>query len=140
MGFKYTYTVRVEWGDSDPAKIVFYPNYFRWFDIGTNSLFREAGYPPEVAWDEFGIVGIPLVHAEADFRGPARFADLLTVESEVAKIEGKRIHVTHAITNNGQPIISGLEIRALVVEVTKPEPRLKSMPIPERMQKVLLQL
>lgn len=25
-------TIRIEWGDCDPAGIVFYPRYFEWFD------------------------------------------------------------------------------------------------------------
>ncbi|HIL88646.1 MAG TPA: acyl-CoA thioesterase, partial [Deltaproteobacteria bacterium] len=29
---RHTYPVRIGWGDCDPAQIVFYPNYFAWFD------------------------------------------------------------------------------------------------------------
>ena len=37
--------IRVDWGHCDPAGIVFYPNYFRWFDQCTSALFESAGLP-----------------------------------------------------------------------------------------------
>ena len=36
-------TVRIEWGDCDPAGIVFYPRYFAMFDASTSYLFEAAG-------------------------------------------------------------------------------------------------
>ena len=37
-----TRLIRVQWGDCDPAGIVFYPRYFEWFDAGTILLFEKA--------------------------------------------------------------------------------------------------
>jgi acyl-CoA thioesterase FadM len=36
---------RVEWGETDTAGIIFYPNYYRWFDRSSHALFRAAGMP-----------------------------------------------------------------------------------------------
>ena len=36
-------TVRIEWGDCDPAGIVFYPRYFAMFDASTSFLFEAVG-------------------------------------------------------------------------------------------------
>ena len=36
--------VRIEWGDCDPAGIVFYPRYFAMFDASTHALFEAAGW------------------------------------------------------------------------------------------------
>ena len=38
-------TVRVQWGDCDPAGIVFYPRYFEWFDACTILLFEKGDGP-----------------------------------------------------------------------------------------------
>ena len=40
---KYTLTIKISWGHCDPAKIVFYPNYFIWFDQSVHFLFDKAG-------------------------------------------------------------------------------------------------
>ena len=37
-----TRKVRIEWGDCDPAGIVFYPRYFEMFDASTSALFERA--------------------------------------------------------------------------------------------------
>ena len=36
-------TIRIEWGDCDPAGIVFYPQYFKWFDAAAAALVAAAG-------------------------------------------------------------------------------------------------
>ena len=37
------YTVRVEFGDCDPAGIVWFPNFFRWIDAASRHFFAEHG-------------------------------------------------------------------------------------------------
>ena len=34
--------VRIEWGDCDPAGIVYYPRYFAMFDASTTALIERA--------------------------------------------------------------------------------------------------
>jgi acyl-CoA thioesterase FadM len=36
--------IRVEFGDSDPANIAFFANYFRWSDQCTSALFRVVDF------------------------------------------------------------------------------------------------
>ena len=66
----------VEFGDCDPAGIVFYPNYFRWMDASTLHFFRAAGIP---AWQqlaiETGIIGTPIVDVSARFLRTASYGD-----------------------------------------------------------------
>ena len=38
-------TIRIEWGDCDPAQIVYFPRYFAYFDACTTALFLKAGLP-----------------------------------------------------------------------------------------------
>lgn len=54
-------TRSVEWGDCDPAGIVFFPRYFAFFDTGTHELFALAGVPTQELTATYGIVGCPLV-------------------------------------------------------------------------------
>src|SRR5438309_3865989 len=71
----YRYNVTVHWGDTDPARIVFYPNYFEWFDQSTRLFFDSFGR----AWDwlgkKYAIMGLPSVEAKARFLGPGNFRD-----------------------------------------------------------------
>jgi 4-hydroxybenzoyl-CoA thioesterase len=51
--------IRVEFGDCDPANIVFFANHFRWFDQCISALFRAAGLPLGELFKSHGVVGIP---------------------------------------------------------------------------------
>ena len=58
--------VTIEWGHCDPAGIVYFPNYFTYFDSGTNALFlRALSYNKFEMIRRYGIVGIPLVDVGA---------------------------------------------------------------------------
>ena len=39
--FSNTRTTRVEWGDCDPAGIIFYVRYFDFFDVSTTMLLER---------------------------------------------------------------------------------------------------
>ena len=41
----HTLSVTVEFGDCDPAQIVYYPNFFRWMDAASRHYFAAAGVP-----------------------------------------------------------------------------------------------
>ena len=47
MAFTNTRDIRIEWGDCDPAGIIFYPTYFRWIDAASWALFTSVGYGPK---------------------------------------------------------------------------------------------
>ena len=63
--------IRVEFGDCDPANIVYFATYFRWFDRCTSALFRAAGIPLEKGMRD-GAGGVRWANAEemAGYVGP----------------------------------------------------------------------
>ena len=77
--------IRVEFGDCDPAKIVFYANYFRWFDQCTSALFRAAGLPLGELFKTHGVIGIPLVEARARFILPSTYGAVSYTHLDVYK-------------------------------------------------------
>src|SRR4029078_2241081 len=61
-----TRTVRIEWGDCDPAGIIFYPRYFEIFDASTAMLFeRRLGMTKFEMFKELEFGGFPLVRPQA---------------------------------------------------------------------------
>ncbi len=40
------YEVKVQFGDCDPAGIVFFPNFSKWMDAASLHFFMENGVPP----------------------------------------------------------------------------------------------
>lgn len=103
--------IQIQWGDCDPARIVYYPKYFSWFDRGTRHLFDSAGVHWSTVFDEYGVIGVPIIDAQAFFRSPSRFGDTITLESQVAHWSSRSFRVAHRITNAGRLAVEGYEVR-----------------------------
>src|ERR1700680_3714530 len=77
-----TRTVRIEWGDCDPAGIVFYPRYFAMFDHSTTLLIeRVVGMSKHQLYEAYGIAGYPTVETRARFLAPSAFGDDVVIET-----------------------------------------------------------
>jgi len=112
---KGTYHIRVEWGNCDPAKIVFYPNYFAWFDGATHRLFESVGCPLTVLAEKYGAAGFPLVEAKASFMSPSVVGDELVIESHIETWNRRSFAVSHTVFNKDKVVVNGSEIRVFQV-------------------------
>ena len=86
-GFTTRMQRTVEWGDCDPAGIIFYPTYYRWMDAASWHLFAEAGYSAARMRAEH--LSLPLVHTECSFLSSPTFGETCIVESCVERLGGK---------------------------------------------------
>lgn len=102
----------VEWGQCDPAGIVFNSRFFEMFDASTWLLFDAAlGVKPHELAASFGIMGIPLVDARANFLKPAKFGDVIEIASRVSEFRRSSFDVEHRITIGGELAVDGAETR-----------------------------
>jgi 4-hydroxybenzoyl-CoA thioesterase len=123
--------VTVEWGHCDPAGIVYFPNYFTYFDSSTNALFlRALGCNKFEMLKRYGIVGIPLVDVGARFIVPSTFGDVVTIESSVAEIRRSSFRLLHRLLRGDTLAVEGTETRVWVGRDPADPDRLKGMPIP----------
>ena len=132
----YRYKVTVHWGDTDPAKIVFYPNYFAWFDESARLFFDSVGLSWEMLMEKYGIAGLPIVEAKAKFIAPSKFRDEIVVESQITEWNEKTFKLSHAVVNRGQRAVEGYEIRVWAHRHPEDPNRLKAMPIPAEIKAV----
>src|ERR671924_1439239 len=102
-------TLRIEWGQCDPAGIVFYPQYLIVFDTSTGWLFQRTGLSPLDMRRRYGIVGIPVVEVGARFVMPCRFDDEVVVESEVGEWGRSSFTVRHRVIKQGELALEGFE-------------------------------
>ncbi len=124
--------IRIEWGDCDPAQIVFYPRYFAMFDGGAQELFRAALGMPKIEWVKvYGIVGIPLVDAKARFIIPSWYGDDVVLESRVTEWRRSSFSLEHKIFKGDALALEGAETRVWAgADPAKPG-KIKGYPIPD---------
>jgi len=130
MPFANTRMVRIEWGDCDPAGIIFYPRYFEIFDNATTALFEAAlGIRKIDFLRAYGFIGYPLVDTRANFIKPTRFGDDVEVASSVA-FGTSSFTVTHRVTLRGELCAEGTEKRVWAVRDPADPARIRSRPVP----------
>ena len=83
-------TVRVRFGDTDPYGIVYFVSYFRYCHRAIEEYLRACGLKPEETFKNLREgFGLPIVEAWCRFRRPARYGELLRLETRVQEVRAK---------------------------------------------------
>ncbi len=126
-----THTTRIEWGDCDPAGIIFYARYFDIFDVSTTVLLERALGMKKIDYlKAYDFLGHPLVETRARFRLPTRYGDEVAVETAVVSCGRSSFKIEHKLTNAGALAVEGFETRVWVGRDPNDAKAIKSRPIP----------
>ena len=130
-GFTNSRSVRIEWGDCDPAGIIFYPRYFEIFDASTSALFERAlGMTKLQSFKAFDFAGYPLARTRARFVRPTRYGDDVTVDTSVT-FGRASFDIEHRLSHNEQVCVECAETRVWVVRDPAAPAGFKSQPVPD---------
>lgn len=106
----HAFACQVQWGDCDPAGIIFYPTYFRWMDAASWAFLDAVGYGAKRMRAE--LRAMPLVSADCQFLVPAEQADRCEVRSRIQRFGGKSFVVAHEVVrSDGTVLARGAETR-----------------------------
>jgi 4-hydroxybenzoyl-CoA thioesterase len=138
VSFRHTSEFSVEFGDCDPAQIVFYPNFFRWMDSAARRFFTAAGVPQ---WRDMerseGIIGTPLVEATARFVRPASYGDRIAVDTTVAEWRSKAFVLAHVIRRGDDVLVEGSEVRIFARRHPQDPQRIQAVEVPAAIRSLL---
>lgn len=125
-------TRRIEWGECDPAGIVFYPRFFAMFDNATTLLFSAAlGMTKYQFLAKYDCAGYPMVDTRARFLVPARFGDDVTIETSITEIKRSSFQITHLLKKaDGALGVEGFETRVWTGRDPADPSKIRSQPIP----------
>jgi acyl-CoA thioester hydrolase len=105
--------VRVIYGDTDQAGIVYYANYLRWFEAGRSAFIRARGLRYGDFETRFGL-RLPVAEAHVSYRAPARYDDLLTIETSLAEVKRASARFAYRIVREGEVLVTGHTVHACV--------------------------
>ena len=139
MSKSHIYRVNVQFGDCDPAGIVFFPNFSRWMDEASLAFFVACGVPP---WRELvkttGIIGTPLLEIHTRFLKPATYGETIEVHTTVEEWAVKTFRHRHVIRRGSDLLCEGTEVRAFCQKDPANPDRIKAVPIPEDIKALCL--
>jgi 4-hydroxybenzoyl-CoA thioesterase len=129
--------ITVEWGDCDPAGIVFYPRFFAWFDASAWNLFYAVGLTLQIMREQYRAVGFPALDVQATFHYPCRLKEPLTVVSAVSEWSERTFTISHTVRNGEIEAVTGREVRIWGIQHPEDPKRLKAAPIPPDVRALL---
>ena len=94
---------RVPYADTDQMGVVYYGNYMALFERARNELMRACGYTYKQCETE-GFM-LPVIHAEADYKSPAKYDDLLEISAWVQLQKGVRIEIACEVRRKGEEAV-----------------------------------
>ena len=109
---------RVSYGDTDKMGVVYYANYFEFFERGRTEMMRSAGFP-YAKLEELGVF-LPVVEAKCRYFAPARYDDLVTLRSAVLELGRIKVRIGTQVRLADRVLVSGEVTLACVSPERKP--------------------
>ena len=107
-------SVRVRYADTDRMGVVYYANYFVWFEVGRTDLLRSLGWSYREM--ERAGVALPVIEAECRYRMGARYDDELEVRTEGRMVSPVRMEFSYEVVRraDGAVTAAGRTVHAAV--------------------------
>jgi acyl-CoA thioester hydrolase len=111
---------RVIYGDTDQMGVVYYANYFRYFELSRSEYFRALGGNYR-ALEQRGY-GLPVVEANASYRSPARYDEVLIIEVVLAELRRASLRFEYVVRreSDGRVLVTGSTTHACLGPAGKP--------------------
>ena len=123
--------IRVRYAETDKMGVVYYANYFVWFEVGRTELLRSLGWSYREM--ETGGVGLPVIEAHCEYRQPARYDDDLEVRTTGELVSAVCLAFDYEVVRRTDGIVTavGRTVHAAVKADGKP------CRLPERVRTLL---
>jgi acyl-CoA thioester hydrolase len=103
--------IRVIYGDTDQMAVAYYANYLRWFEAGRNEFIRERGLTYREVEERFQLM-LPVAEAHVAYRSPARYDDLVGVETSLAEVRRASVRFAYRIVRGDEVLATGHTVHA----------------------------
>ena len=89
MAIEHEIEIRVRYSETDAMGFLHHGNYFAYFEMGRTELLRAQGGNYRLM-EEAGLFMV-VVNVECKYRRPARYDDVLTLKTRVARVTPAKI-------------------------------------------------
>jgi acyl-CoA thioester hydrolase len=104
--------VRVRYAETDQMGVVYYANYFVWFEVGRTDLLRDSGW--SYRHMEHDGYSLPVIDARCTYRGPAKYDDEIEVRTTGELLSPVRVQFTYEVVRmqDGALLATGMTVHA----------------------------
>jgi acyl-CoA thioester hydrolase len=123
--------VRVRYAETDRMGVVYYANYFVWFEVARAELLRALGW----SYRELEADGVflPVTEAHCEYRRPARYDDEIAIRADGRLRSPVRIEFTYEamLKSTGDVLAIGRTVHAALNPAGRP------CRLPDRLREVM---
>ena len=127
----HRHPLRIEWGQCDPAGIVFNPQYLTIFNITFGQLMMRTGLTLSELFAKYQIFGVPMVDVNIKFYLPCWFDEEVVVESTVSHWGRSSFTLHHQVLKKEGVAVECQEKRVWAIVHPEDPRKMKSVPIPQ---------
>jgi acyl-CoA thioester hydrolase len=112
--------VRVRYAETDQMGVVYYANYFVWFEVGRTDLLRTLGGTYRQLEAE-GIF-LPVIEASCEYAQPSRYDDELEIRTEGRVLSPIRVEFRYEVVrlSDAAVVATGRTAHAAINRVGRP--------------------
>jgi len=123
--------LRVRYSETDQMGVVYHSNYLNYLELSRVEWLRDLGF--SYAELEKNGVLLPVVHASLNYCSPARYDDLLRIESRVSEMGGSSIEFQSEIYNDRGVLLVEAVVRLVCIQ----SGTFKPIPVPSYLRKLI---
>ena len=112
--FTHRFEKRVRYGETDQMAYLYYGNYAQYYEIGRAEMIRSLGLTYREMEEERGIL-MPVMSLNMRFVRPARYDELLTIQTTLRKLPQRTITFHHEIFNENNKLVNGGSVKLCFV-------------------------
>jgi acyl-CoA thioester hydrolase len=112
--------VRVRYGETDQMGVVYHGSYVPYFEIGRVEWLRNKGVSYK-SLEESGIA-LPIVSMHLNYKKPARYDDMLTINTKLKKYSGVKIEFDCEIRSENEELLTIAHFILVFVDIKNGKP------------------
>jgi acyl-CoA thioester hydrolase len=112
--------VRVRYAETDKMGVVYYANYFVWFEVGRTDLLRESGWTYREM--EAGGFGLPVIEANCTYLESAKYDDDIEIRTTGEMLSPVRVKFSYEVVRaaDAATLAVGMTVHATVDRTGRP--------------------
>jgi acyl-CoA thioester hydrolase len=112
--------VRVRYAETDQMGVVYYANYFVWFEVGRTDLLRGSGWTYREM--EADGVSLPVIEAHCEYKQAARYDDDLEIRTAGTLVSPVRVAFSYEVIRpaDSLTVATGRTVHAAIDRAGRP--------------------
>lgn len=121
MNKEFTTEVRVSYRDTDQMGVVYYANYFAWFEVARTELLRSQGITYREIEKEKRLA-LPAVEVHCKYKAPARYDDIVVIKTAITQMKNTSLRFDYTLFHkeSGELLATAYTMHVFIDENRRP--------------------